>query len=331
MSNKVINRDDTKFWESIQEAVQGAWGMNPKKVDGQLNARNLFYRNYLINIIKGIFEIECPDEWDKDYMLDLLILEGKFSVQDTSAGVLPLRCQPHGYNVFDRPTEITISNPVLGTFCKTIDVDTVIIYLYDNRVYRSFVPLIDIYSQKLASCDCSIDVSLINSRVATIFDCVDKKQADEAKLLYDKVSRGEPAVFYSNNTGLDDKKKLNITHMDVKNTFVADVIQDEKREILNEFLTILGINNANTDKKERLITDEVNANNNELYVDMAYVYNNIKQQVEKVKSMFPGTVFNISIPHIDLLEAQAKSSAAEPEGDDNDESDRRDGDMESEA
>ena len=43
--------------------------------------------------------------------------------------------------------------------------------------------------------------------------------------------------------------------------FIADKIMDYKKEIWNEALTFLGINNIMVDKKERLITDEANSNN----------------------------------------------------------------------
>ena len=43
--------------------------------------------------------------------------------------------------------------------------------------------------------------------------------------------------------------------------YVADKLIAYKKEIWNEFLTFLGINNVLVDKKERLVTDEANANN----------------------------------------------------------------------
>ena len=43
--------------------------------------------------------------------------------------------------------------------------------------------------------------------------------------------------------------------------FLLDKISDYKKEIWNEALTYLGINNILVDKKERLITDEANSNN----------------------------------------------------------------------
>ena len=61
-----------------------------------------------------------------------------------------------------------------------------------------------------------------------------------------------------------DKKQLGSDVLRSINTnapFVADKIMDYKKEIWNEALTFLGINNIMVDKKERLITDEANSNN----------------------------------------------------------------------
>lgn len=43
--------------------------------------------------------------------------------------------------------------------------------------------------------------------------------------------------------------------------FIADKIQDYKKQIWNEALTYLGINNLADEKKERLISDETSSNN----------------------------------------------------------------------
>lgn len=306
----------------LMKALDEAYGIKPNKVNAQDNVRTLFYKDYLINLVKGLFVIECDDTWSKDYMLENLILRGMFSIQDTSMGVVPLQSSVHGINVFNRPTTVIIANPVLGTFEKTIDKDCVIIYLYDDKKFKSFVPLIDIYASKLALCDSSIDVNLINSKVAYVFDCADEKQAKEVKLVYEKISRGEPAVFWSDSSGIDGTKKLNFFKTDVKNAYVADLIQDEKRAIINEFLTMIGINNSNTDKKERLITDEVNANNEEIKLSMANIYRNIKEQVAKANKMFPGINLSITIPSQDKLEQNSPGEKPEDSEVNKDELDR---------
>ena len=50
--------------------------------------------------------------------------------------------------------------------------------------------------------------------------------------------------------------------------------------------TDIGIPNANTDKKERLISDEVNANNYETMAKCSLWLEQLKEDIEKVKDMF---------------------------------------------
>ena len=74
--------------------------------------------------------------------------------------------------------------------------------------------------------------------------------------------------------------------MPAKNNFIADDVQLLKRKILNEFLTDIGINNTNLDKRERLTDDEVNANNDEVLANIYYWYDNINESLERVNKMF---------------------------------------------
>ena len=66
-----------------------------------------------------------------------------------------------------------------------------------------------------------------------------------------------PFIFGSKK--FDINNKLNVLRTDAP--YLLDKLALHKHEVWDEMLTFLGINNANTDKKERLITDEVNSNN----------------------------------------------------------------------
>ena len=257
---------------------------NPKEVNTNAIS-TFFYRAELLKLLKGRFVITCPSDWDKDYMLDALLLNGVFCVTDTRLGVLPLKCSVYGVNVFERPSRIIIANPVLKTIKRTLHKDAEIVYLYDDKIFRTANLLLDVYAQKLANCDASIDVNLMNTRTPLIFDCADAQQVATAKVLYDKISRGEPAIFKRAKNALESNE-LNVHMHNIKNSYIVDNIQDAKRTILNEFLTIIGINNANTDKRERLNSDEVNANNEELFVNIDYWRENLKLCSERVREMY---------------------------------------------
>lgn len=75
--------------------------------------------------------------------------------------------------------------------------------------------------------------------------------------LYQKYDGNQPFIF-------GDKENLQANEIRAIKTdapFIADKIIDYKKEIWNEALTFLGVNNIMVDKKERLITDEANSNN----------------------------------------------------------------------
>ena len=69
---------------------------------------------------------------------------------------------------------------------------------------------------------------------------------------------GNTPVLFSNKD-FNINQKINCMKTDAP--FLIDKLENHKHQIWNEALTYLGIDNANTDKKERLITDEVESNN----------------------------------------------------------------------
>ena len=55
---------------------------------------------------------------------------------------------------------------------------------------------------------------------------------------------------------------------------------------MSEFLTEIGVNNANTDKRERLTDNEVEANDSEIQLNAGYWLDNIREGIEKANAMY---------------------------------------------
>ena len=55
---------------------------------------------------------------------------------------------------------------------------------------------------------------------------------------------------------------------------------------MSEFLTEIGVNNANTDKRERLTDNEVEANDSEIQFNASFWLENIREGIEKENKMF---------------------------------------------
>ena len=158
--------------------------------------------------------------------------------------------------------------------------------------------MLNIYAEKLASVDAGIEVNILNTKAAWMFDCDGKAQEETAKKIYDDITSGRPAVFARANTSssLNSDRKIGITMLNVKNTYIADMLQDAKREIRYEFLSEIGINNANVDKKERVNTLEVAANDDELRNAVDDWKNNLEKQFEQINRMF-GLGIKVKFPY----------------------------------
>lgn len=265
---------------SFSDLCRNFFARKPKEVDGVANTSASYYRKRLFEKILSRFEFSgIPDTWDTDYFLTHLFGEGVICVTDTGAGILPFKCGLTGIGIFDQPTECIIANPVLGSFRRKIGETCEIIRIqYD---YSGVYWLIDRYATLLAMCDSGIAVNLMNTKATYVFKCSSKAQSETIKAMYDEITLGKPATFVG-----DSFDKENVFIMPAKQNFIADDVQLLKRKIVNEFLTDIGINNTNLDKRERLTDDEVNANNDEVLANIQHWYDNISEGVSKVNNMF---------------------------------------------
>lgn len=235
----------------------------PSEVDGIGNRSFWFYRQKLYEKIYSRFEFEnFPESWDIDYFRDVLFQEGFLVCTKTSLGIVALRSAYSGYNVYEKPTHATISNPVLGTLERTIGVDCEPIYYeYMSQTYSTMEQLVTRYALLLAQIDGSLNTSLINSRISHVFTAKNKQVINTMRQMYDKVTNGTPVCFALFDK--DMEPTLQTWFSNVKSIYIGNDLLQTKRTIINEFCTEIGISNANIDKRERLNSDEVNANNEE--------------------------------------------------------------------
>lgn len=114
----------------------------------------------------------------------------------------------------------------------------------------------ELFALRLYEAERTADVN-IKAQKTPVLLLMDEKQRLTMENIYSQYDGNKPVIF-------GDKNSLGENVIKAINTqapFIADKIIDYKKEIWNEALTFLGINNIMVDKKERLITDEANSNN----------------------------------------------------------------------
>lgn len=258
---------------------------NPKDVEGLNNSSYFFYREQLLMKIMGMYRFSnVPEHWDIAYLKAHLIQDGIVCVTEKNGVVWPLQTGIAGINVYNQPTECIIANPILGSFRKTIGEDCVLLNLLRiNDYYYTYNRLLTRYALLLAQVDGSLNTTLINSRTNIVFECDTNAEVKSAQKIYDDVSMGKPAIFYNKSGGELPKNHL---INNVKQTYIGQELLDTKRTIMNEFLTEVGINNVNSEKRERLITDEANANNDEINVSIDMIIEHLQECLDKANAMF---------------------------------------------
>ena len=100
-----------------------------------------------------------------------------------------------------------------------------------------------------------MDVNIKACKTPVIFAC-DDKDVLTFKRIFQQVDGNVPAIFADKGLNLDSIQAF-LTGV----KFMGIELMDYKRSVESDLLTFLGQNNTPVDKKERLITDEAQANN----------------------------------------------------------------------
>lgn len=261
--------------------------VNPSMVHYIDNGTAKFYTRYFLQKAMSVFKWELPELWDTDYFLYTLYTWGFIAILKTDRfGVIPQQCTLTGYNVFYAPKRITVTNPIMPeTLERDIDKDCVLLKLTPD--YAGILDLIYFYAGKMALASSAVNVNLLNSKLAYLFTAKNKSVAESFKKMYDQIASGEPASIIDRNLlDPDGNKTWDFFSQNLHENYIASDILADMRKIEQQFDTDIGIPNANTDKRERLITDEVNANNVETATRCELWLEELKKGCEKVKTMF---------------------------------------------
>lgn len=246
-----------------------------------------YYRRYLLQEVFSIYKWELPEDWDEDYFKYCLFCSGYVGIIKTEEfGIIPQYCTLGGYNVFYRPAWIMVSNPLLPeTLQLNIDKDCSIIKLTPD--YLGIMDLVNHYADKMALASETIDIDLCNAMVSTVFGAETQTEAAALKKMYDKIRSGNPAVVIGKKFFNEDgSPRWTPFQNNVKNTYIVTDLIADLRRIKQEFLTDIGCPNANTDKRERLINSEVNANNVETKSKVELWLESIQKGIAKTKKLF---------------------------------------------
>ena len=246
-----------------------------------------YFRKYLLQKAFSVFKWTLPEEWDRDYFLYTLYCRGFIAILNTARyGTICQECSPGGYNLYYRPSYVIVTNPLIrDTLTLNIDRDCVLLKLQPD--YSSIMDIVSYYADQLALASEAMGVNLVNTKSGVVFGADGKAQAETFKKMFDNLSEGDPAVVIGKKLLNDDGTPNWFPFVqNVKESYVTSDILSDMRKIEAMFDTEIGIPNANTDKRERLISDEVNANNVETATRCELWLETLRTGLDKANDMF---------------------------------------------
>lgn len=260
----------------------------PSTAHARENATTWYFKRYLIQKIISVYEFKnIPEHWSVDYFLYTLFMWGYVAVVKTDKfGVIPQQCGLQGYDVFYRPTNAIISNPLLkGILNPEIGKQCELIRMQPD--YGSCWDIVSYYADLLSLSTETLATNLTNSKLAYIFACEDKTVAESMKKIMDKVMAGELAVFGDKKLFLEDGTPMWTTFaQNLQQNYIVGDILDDMIKIDARFCSEVGIPNVNMAKASGVTDNEVEANNVDTKTKASLWLETMKQCCKKVNKMF---------------------------------------------
>lgn len=199
-------------------------------------------------------------------------------VKDNDLGFLALKVNPSDkLNVYNLPIKVMAWS--IG-YNKQYDFDD-IVYIMNNELEKPTMQSLELFAMRLYETERTIDVNLQAQKTPILIEG-DTKTILTLKNVYMQYSGNTPFIF--GNKQFDISNKLNVLKTDAP--YLIDKLDVHKHQIFNDALTVLGIDNANTDKKERLITNEVESNEQLVTYYLNCWYKTRKKACDEINEKF---------------------------------------------
>ena len=247
---------------------------NLKFIDSALSNDDTYfdYLRRMRMVALSMFEWKLPKGMDARYLEKCLYYKGMASMFETPEfGFINTQCYTNGYlNIYGLPSALNCNTfnglhwykklfTRIGETDEVIDKqrkEECVLVLNDwEGVPTAFT--IEQFAYRMYLAQRAADVNMSAQRTPVMVVCSDKQRLTMQNL-YSQYDGNMPFIFGDKDSNINENS---LKALKTDAPFICDKIIDYKKEIWNEFLQFLGVNSISIEKKERLITDEANQNN----------------------------------------------------------------------
>lgn len=275
MTNLVIAGDMPFHLQPLHQAIRGRRRGHQRQEDARQRDLQDMYRLTLGEMAVGRFKWTGTEKTRMDlrylemrlYLasLALVVRDDGNSIRIPSkpnrvgsGKIVALAATPSGVrNVMDNPVSYTTYGPYYqGSFVQARDC----VPVWGNMFRVPDTRIVELYSWKLARLDRTIEINADATRRTKLL-AVDEAGQLSAANIQNQIEQGLAVIGVT----ADALEKLNFDVIDLgvdpKSISELSILRGR---LWSECMGLLGVNNANQDKKERMVADEVGANDDQV-------------------------------------------------------------------
>lgn len=212
------------------------WEGLPNGIDPRFIETTIFNNGYSVFYYDSFFEM---------FMAMPATISGPLDIQDN----------PTGYRV-TRNGVYSLDVPASESVC-----------IWGNQIRLPEIDVVLSYAARLAQIDRTIEIDLLNERNPMIVACSQDQRLTVQNLI-SKIYDGEPVVWGTENLAVDNLASMIGVFPLNQNAGSGAVSSikhmESKAKIWGEALTMLGIMNVNSEKRERMVVEEAAGNSGQV-------------------------------------------------------------------
>ena len=214
----------------------------------------LMYKRQMKTLAENVFKFNnLPEYIDVAYLNKTLLNDGAIAFfKDEVLGVIALPFSSYGkLDVYGRPNQIYVWGQ--NGYHEVLDKNQYVI-MYDNNGKYSLVLDIAQIAERVALAVRTQDVNIIHQRTPRIWKTSKDTEKSVKDLINEIDTMVETVVTYDSKNVLTDLQSVQAPA-----PYVTDKLDDHLKELFAEFYRLIGVANVQIQKKERYITDEMQA------------------------------------------------------------------------
>lgn len=270
---------------------------------------NLNYqqKHYIMKKFWSVGTIACSQIRSADETLAGLMDDGTIDMGENKVIFTPWTFA-NRYNIYDFPTHVNLINTrgVKFITTKILEIDKEVVIGYAQKNHKSIYSSIEAKIDELVDIEMKKRVSRKAQSQPWMF-AFSPEDFAQAKVLQEQLEADEPYLFAPFN---DVDKVKGITS---GAPYVVDKFEQDRQKIENDILTMLGVNNVGIgEKKEHLIVDEVNANNEDIEQQSISFRTEIEDFFDRVNKVFG---YKVDVYDMNEMFKEAEDEVDEKEDD----------------